>query len=192
MKASFVVSGSGPEHLHDVGDAEVGFIGRSNVGKSSLLNSIMGTHALVRVSRTPGRTRLMNQFLWQDQVALVDLPGYGYAKAGRKDLSEMQAVLRAYLGSHRASAMVLLVDIRREDVSSLDRGVMQVVLETSTPVLVVCTKADQVPKNRLLHHVRQIESSLDIAPGCSLAVSSQSGLGIVELRKRLLEVRKWT
>jgi GTP-binding protein len=192
VKASFVISGSGPEHLRDVGDAEVGFIGRSNVGKSSLLNAIMGTHALVRVSRTPGRTRLMNQFLWQDQIALVDLPGYGFAKAGRKDLADMQAVLRAYLGSHRASAMVLLVDIRREDVSPLDQEVMRIVLETSTPLLVICTKADQVPKNRLLHYVRKIEQSLDIAPGCSLAVSSQSGLGVVELRRRLLEVRKWT
>jgi len=128
---------------------EYAFIGRSNVGKSSLINMLTGTRGLARISKTPGKTRLINHFIIDSTWYLVDLPGYGFARAGKKDRAGWEAMIRHYL-TNRANLVYifLLIDVRLEPQQS-DLSFMRWMAVKELPFVLVFTKADKLPKDKL-------------------------------------------
>ncbi len=187
--ARFIASATGPTALPCHGVSELAFAGRSNVGKSSLMGAVMGNAHLVRASRTPGRTRALNLFAFGD-LALVDLPGYGYAKMAASMRASIENMLRAYLARRETLAgVVLLVDARREAVTTLDRAFVEWVLQVDRRLLVVLSKIDLVPKTRRRHVAAVIERGLGLPAGSSLLCSVRTGEGIKELTTCLWQLR---
>jgi GTP-binding protein len=177
-------------HQHDGfpqdGRPEVAFVGRSNVGKSSLLNRLLGRKGLARVSQTPGRTRSVNYFLVNDRQYFVDLPGYGYAKAGRADRAEWAALVDSYFRQQQPW-VVLLVD-GKVGATPLDQEARRYLGELKAGVTVVATKIDQVPKTRRAAALAGIRQSLNLEEGHRLiAVSARSGEGMKDLWNEILQ-----
>lgn len=189
MAGRFVASAVSHVSLPITEVPEVAFAGRSNVGKSSLLGAVLGAPKLVRTSRTPGRTQAINLFLFDDALALVDLPGYGYAKLSKAQRTALDQMIRGYLTARAALAgVVLLVDARREEVSELDRAMVRFVLAAERALLVAITKSDLVPKTRRGHVARTIEQTLALPRGTALLCSAKTGEGLRELRASLHEI----
>lgn len=168
---------------------EIALVGRSNVGKSSLLGMILGAPSLVRTSRTPGRTQLLNLFHYGDKLAFMDLPGYGYAKLSHQERDRMARITHGYMVNRAPlRGVLLLLDARRDEVSENDRQMAEFMLGHSRPVLLVCTKADLVPKNRRLGQQRRLEKSFGVAAGWSVMCSSKTHEGEGELWQRIDEL----
>jgi GTP-binding protein len=142
----------------------------------------------VRTSRTPGRTRLLNQFVFEERLAVVDLPGYGFAKMSKSERDKMAEMIRTYVSERTAlRAIVLVVDARRAEVSELDLLAAEKVTERGLPLVIVATKADAVAKNRRLDQLRRIEHSLGVPSGTVLLASSRTGDGRGDLVRVLDE-----
>lgn len=164
---------------------EVAFLGRSNVGKSSLLNALVGRKGLARVSGTPGKTRLMNVFRLPEGY-LVDLPGYGWARASARDRQGFRALLDGYLGRRPTVAgIVWLLDIRHPP-SADDRAVQERLIATGHPCLTVLTKADKFARGRRLEAARARAADLGLPAADLLVTSVQSGEGIRDLGDSIL------
>jgi GTP-binding protein len=189
MAARFVTAATDAHLLPNLGLPEFAFIGRSNVGKSSLLAMVLGQRKLVRISRTPGRTRELNLFELDQRYALVDLPGYGYAHAAKRERAFMQDLIAQYVFARQTvSGVVLVVDARREEGMPADRAMAGAVVETGRPLLVVVTKMDLVPKNRGLGRLRQIETALRVPAAAAVAASAKTGQGRAEILARFAEL----
>jgi len=161
---------------------EVAFVGRSNVGKSSLMNRLLGRRSLARTSSTPGRTRAVNYFLVNRRFYFVDLPGYGYAKAGKEDRKEWAALVEAYL-RHALPGLrlVLLVD-GKVGATPLDVQAYAYLTGLGADVTVVATKIDQVSRGRRAAGLKGIRDTLGLAVSAPLLpVSAHSGEGMKEL-----------
>jgi GTP-binding protein len=128
---------------------EIAFVGRSNAGKSSLLNALTNRKTLARVSHTPGRTREINFFNLVDREMLVDLPGYGYAKASKTLAAEWQALIFAYLRGRASLKRVLVLIDSRRGVMEIDQAVMKLLDEAAVSYVLVLTKTDQLDKGEL-------------------------------------------
>jgi len=164
---------------------EIAFIGRSNVGKSSLLNALVGRPGLARVSGSPGKTTLLN-FYRMPGMYLVDLPGYGFARAGKSDRAGYRKLIDGYLRTREAlSGIVWLLDIRH-DPSKEDRELQELLIESGRPVLAVFTKADKLTRSALSTRERELTQALEIRPEQIAVTSSRSGLGIAELATTVL------
>ncbi|HWG38796.1 MAG TPA: ribosome biogenesis GTP-binding protein YihA/YsxC [Terriglobales bacterium] len=184
-QVEFVKSCSALSDLPGEGPSEVALLGRSNVGKSSLLNSLAGRGKLARTSRTPGRTRLLNLFdVNQGQLLLVDCPGYGYAKAGRSLREQWTGLVEQYLSSRRPQLLLalLLVDGCIEP-QALDLEAAVWLRAHAIPLGIVATKWDRLSGNQRPLALRRFEAAF-AAP--VLGYSSVSHAGRDELRKRLL------
>ncbi len=157
-KSTFVISAAAPSDFPPPTLPEIAVVGRSNVGKSSLINALTGHDGLARTSRTPGRTRLINWFQIEAQPTfhLVDLPGFGYAAVDSKTRESWKPLIETYLASRETLAgVLLLIDIRRgaED-EELD--FVPWLAQRNTPIVVALTKSDKLPKNkRMLEIMRQ-------------------------------------
>jgi GTP-binding protein len=135
---------------------EVAFAGRSNVGKSSLINCLLNRKGLVRTSSTPGRTQLLNFFLINEDLYLVDLPGYGFARAPRAEREKWQPMVHGYLrGRVSLRAVVWLLDVRR-DPSREDLQFLDWLEESEIPTIPVVTKVDKVSRNELKRRMAKI------------------------------------
>ncbi|MBM3162941.1 MAG: YihA family ribosome biogenesis GTP-binding protein [Chlorobi bacterium] len=159
---------------------EIVFVGRSNVGKSSLLNSLTGVKGLAKTSSTPGKTRLINYFRINEDLYFVDLPGYGYAAVGREEKAGWGKLLEAYIRERRSIALVLLlVDARHPGMSS-DREMMAFLEYQERPYGVVMTKDDKLTQKERAAALRAVES---FSPKAKFIVnySSFSGKGKKEL-----------
>ncbi len=188
----FVASAPALVHLPDVGLPEVAFAGRSNVGKSSLIGMLLGQPGLVRSSRTPGRTQHLNLFVFEERLAVIDMPGYGYAKLSKAQRAHMQNLITTYLDGREAlRGVVLVVDARREEASPLDVETATLVRERGIPLLVAVMKVDLIPKNRLRHQVSRIEASLGVGD-VTVSCSAVRGDGRRELLARLEELIAWS
>jgi GTP-binding protein len=166
---------------------EIAFIGRSNVGKSSLLNALVGRPGLARVSGTPGKTTLLN-FYRLPQLYLVDLPGYGFARAGKRERAGYRELMTRYLRSRDALAgIVWLLDIRH-DLSREDREMRELLVESQRPVLATFTKADKLTRSALRAHQRDLAAAVELEPDQIQVTSSRSGLGVAELANSILAV----
>lgn len=165
------------------GRPEVAFVGRSNVGKSSVMNRLLGRRGLARTSSTPGRTRAVNYFLVNRRFYFVDLPGYGYAKAGKDDRREWAALVDAYLRHALPHLrLVLLVD-GKVGATPLDVQAYGYLTGLGADVIVVATKIDQVSRGRRPAALRKIRSTLGLDESAAplLPVSAHSGEGMKEL-----------
>jgi GTP-binding protein len=160
---------------------EVAFAGRSNVGKSSLLNSLVRRKSFARVSRTPGRTREINFFRINNGFVLVDLPGYGYARVSKEKKSEWRPMIESYLRrTSQLRGIVLLLDIRREP-SDDDRAMLDFLAEVEVPTIVALTKTDKLSKAAALAKVAEISRALALEPEQVIPFSAHTGEGRVEL-----------
>ena len=160
---------------------EVAFAGRSNVGKSSLLNSLVRRKSFARVSRTPGRTREINFFRVNNGFVLVDLPGYGYARISKEKKSEWRPMIESYLRrTTQLRGIVLLLDIRREP-SDDDRAMLDFLAEVEVPTIVALTKTDKLSKAAAQESAAAISRSLALEADQVIAFSAQTGEGRVEL-----------
>ena len=161
---------------------EVSFAGRSNVGKSSLLNKLMYRKSLAKVSSTPGKTATIN-FYDVDGYDFVDLPGYGFAKVAKSEKHRWSELIEGYFNQERIFALVVsLIDIRHE-ASALDLNMIEFLRESGLPFMVVLTKADKLSKQQCMKQTAMLRKQLQLDKDIPmLAVSSESGTGINELR----------
>ena len=174
--------GSFPDALVRVDPAlpEIAFIGRSNVGKSSLLNALVGRPGLARVSGSPGKTTLLN-FYRLPEFYLVDLPGYGFARAGKGARAGYRKLVTGYLRTRSSLAgIVWLLDIRHQP-SADDLDMQKLLAESGRPVLAVFTKADKLTRSGLPARASELAEALGLQQDQIQLTSSQSKLGILEL-----------
>ena len=163
---------------------EVSFVGRSNVGKSSLLNRLLGRKQLARVSSVPGKTANIN-FFDVDGVKFVDLPGYGYAKVSHAEKQRWANLIGGYFEQERSFNLVIsLVDIRHE-AQKLDLQMVDFLAEAELPFVVALTKADKITRNKQSQAAAALRSSFGLAQEQIIITSSETGLGIDELRRRI-------
>jgi GTP-binding protein len=164
---------------------EVAFAGRSNVGKSSLVNALTGRKALARASGEPGRTRELNFFLLGDKMRFVDMPGYGYAKAPKTEIERWTKLVRDYLRGRPGLARVFLLVDARHGVKANDAAVMDMLDESAVVYQVVLTKADKLSNTALAEMVADTVKLLLKRPAAHplvLPVSAHDGAGVAELR----------
>ncbi|HUQ20766.1 MAG TPA: ribosome biogenesis GTP-binding protein YihA/YsxC [Gemmatimonadaceae bacterium] len=156
---------------------EIAFAGRSNVGKSSLLNRLVGRKKLARVSRTPGRTREINFFKVNDLFILADLPGYGYARISKERKAEWRPLLEGYLAkTPQLAGVVHLLDIRREP-SEDDMAMLDFLAELEMPTIVVLTKRDKISKSAAADRVSRVARQLQLDPDQMIPFSAVTGEG---------------
>jgi GTP-binding protein len=167
---------------------EVAFAGRSNVGKSSLLNTLVRRKSFARVSRTPGRTREINFFRINNGFVLVDLPGYGYARISKEKKAEWRPMIESYLRrTTQLRGIVLLLDIRREP-SEDDRAMLDFLAQTEVPTLVALTKLDKLSKAAGRARVTEIARALALEAEQVIPFSAQTGEGRVELLEAIMDL----
>jgi GTP-binding protein len=167
---------------------EVAFAGRSNVGKSSLLNTLVRRKSFARVSRTPGRTREINFFRVNNAFVLVDLPGYGYARISKEKKKGWRPMIESYLRrTTQLRGIVLLLDIRREP-SEDDRAMLDFLAEVEVPTIVVLTKADKLSKAGARERAAEISRALALGDDQVIQFSAQTGEGRVELLEALMQI----
>jgi GTP-binding protein len=170
---------------------ELAFAGRSNVGKSSLLNALTGRRALARVSRTPGRTREINFFELSARLMLVDLPGYGYAKAEKRQVANWNRLIEHYLKGRTALRRVLLLIDARHGLKPADRPVLRLLDGAAQSYAVVMTKCDAVQRDALAGIVAATAAELQRHSAAYPALyltSARDGSGIAALRGALAEL----
>jgi GTP-binding protein len=167
---------------------EVAFAGRSNVGKSSLLNTLVRRKSFARVSRTPGRTREINFFRINNEFVLVDLPGYGYARISKEKKAEWRPMIESYLRrTTQLRGIVLLLDIRREP-SDDDRAMLDFLAETEVPTIVALTKLDKLAKAAGRERATEIARSLELEQEQVISFSAQTGEGRIELLEAIVDL----
>jgi GTP-binding protein len=160
---------------------EIAFSGKSNVGKSSLLNRLVRRKAFARVSRTPGRTREINFFRVNSSFILADLPGYGYAKISKEKKADWKPLIEGYLrGTPQLAGVVQLLDIRREP-SEDDVAMLDYLAELELPTVVVLTKADKLSRNAADVRADEIMKSLSLERDQTILFSAVTGQGRDEL-----------
>ena len=170
------------------GMPEIAFAGRSNVGKSSMINCLAGRPGLARTSRTPGRTRLINVFRLNDEICLIDLPGYGYAQVSREERDSWGAMMEQYFsGTDTLKQVFHLVDIRHEP-SREDRQMNEYLRAKGIPFTVVATKADKISRGARLQHIAPICRALCVQPWQVIAFSSEDKTGREAVLARMEEV----
>jgi GTP-binding protein len=186
--ARFLLGVAELEQLPAVRGVEIAVAGRSNVGKSSLINALTGVTGLARASNTPGRTRELNFFDVAGRLTMVDMPGYGFAKASKKDVKRWQAVLRAYLRGRPGLTRAFVLIDARHGVMDHDLEMFGMLDDAAVAYQVVLTKADKIKASELaalLDETRKAISKRAAAIPEIHATSAEKGTGIPELRAEI-------
>jgi len=185
--ARFVISAAKPAEFPPPSLPEVAVVGRSNVGKSSLINALVGQPGLARTSRTPGRTRLANWFAIDERFLLVDLPGYGYAAVSQATRDSWRPLIEGYLAERTSLAgVLLLIDIRR-GVQDEELDFVPWLAQRATPVVVALTKADKLPKNKRMLEITRARQALGLTRD-PLAVSALSSDGVAPVWRAVTQL----
>lgn len=184
--AEFVKSARASGDFVRDGRPEIAFVGRSNVGKSSLMNRLLGRKGLARVSSTPGRTRLVNYFLVNRRFWFVDLPGYGYAKAGKEERREWAALADSYFrqggDADRTRPLVVMLVDGKVGATPLDAQAYEYLASLGVKLAVVATKVDRLPRGKRAAMERGVREALGLEGDTRMIpVSAHSGEGIQEL-----------
>ena len=167
---------------------EIAFAGRSNVGKSSLLNKLVRRRAFARVSRTPGRTREINFFQVNDQAVFVDLPGYGYARVAHEKRETWRPLIEGYLReSERLQGVVQLLDVRREP-SEEDRLMLDFLSDLGVPTVIVVTKIDKLNVRMAKQQMSELARMLQLEDEQMIAFSAMTGAGRDELAEAIVSL----
>lgn len=161
---------------------EVAFSGKSNVGKSSLINALMNRKSYARISAKPGKTQTINYYNINDEIFLVDLPGYGYTKIAESVKIKWGEMIERYLGqSEQLKAVFLLVDIRHKP-SENDRNMYDWILDNGFEPIVIATKKDKIKRSQLQKHIKIIKDTLNVVEGTKvIPFSSQTKDGREEI-----------
>jgi GTP-binding protein len=189
VKARFVISASKPSEFPREDLPEIAVVGRSNVGKSSLINALTGQDGLARTSRTPGRTRLVNWFEIDGKFHMVDLPGYGYAEVSRDMRESWRPLIESYLSDRKTLAgVLLLIDVRR-GAQDEELDFVPWLEAKEIPIVVALTKSDKLPKNKRMLEVMKAKKQLGLKRD-PFAVSAQDTDGIDELWRGVAKLVK--
>ena len=167
---------------------EVAFAGRSNVGKSSLINALTGRNTLARASNTPGRTQQINFFDLDGRLMLVDLPGYGYAQAPKGDVEKWTQLVNDYLRGRPVLRRACVLIDSRHGLKETDREVMTMLDKAAVPYQIVFTKIDKIKASELESVISMTDAEIKKRPAAypiMIATSSEKGIGIPELRASL-------
>jgi GTP-binding protein len=178
ISAEFIKSAVWPPQYPPATLPEIAFAGRSNVGKSSLINTLVGRKTLAKTSNTPGRTQLINFFTINEKVAFVDLPGYGFAKVSQSIKKDWGDMIEAYLRERQSLALVVFIlDIRR-DPSEDDLSLRDWLAHYRIPYVYILTKADKLSNNQAVVQKRSIERALAVSaenPPILFSAKTQKG-----------------
>jgi GTP-binding protein len=176
--AEFIKSAARPDQYPPEGPPEIAFAGRSNVGKSSLINALVNRRRLVKTSATPGRTQLLNFFSVNGELVFVDLPGYGYARVPARIQKNWGPMVERFLRSRGTlQGVVLILDIRRRPGSEED-DFIDWLLETAISVVLVLTKADKLSKSRQIQQMGAIAGDLGLSRDRLICFSAKSRQGV--------------
>jgi len=183
MDISFLISAFRPNQYPPADRPEVAFAGRSNVGKSSLVNRLAGRKSLAKISSKPGKTRSLNYYrVNPDGFYLVDLPGYGFAVGPVKEKATWQAMVEGYLTGRPSLKMIYVLVDAEIGPTKLDIQVVEWMSEMQLPYRIVATKGDQVKPSRALTRRKELSGALGLHPNDIAWVSADKGTGIAELR----------
>ena len=167
---------------------EIAFSGRSNVGKSSLLNTLVRRKKLARVSNTPGRTREINFFQVNEDFVLVDLPGYGYARISKERRAEWRPLIEGYVRvSEQLRGIVQLLDVRREPTED-DLRLFEYLAELEIPTVAAVTKIDKLPRRQVATRLSEIGKSIGLEESQMIPFSAVTGEGRTELAEAILSL----
>lgn len=183
-KAVFTTSMAQYQNYEGIGLPEIAVAGKSNVGKSSMINKLCMRNKLARTSATPGKTRLLNVYTLNDQIQLIDLPGYGFAKVAKTEKMRWVAMMEGYFAQSSTLCHVLhLVDIRHDPTED-DKDMNAFLRANDIPFTVVATKADKISRGARMKHIAAICRGLQVQPWEVIPFSSEDGTG----RDKLLEL----
>ena len=187
--AKCIISAVGPNQYPNTGHPEIAMVGRSNVGKSSLINLLCAQRALARTSGQPGKTRTINYFAINERMYLVDLPGYGHAEASKGKRSAWGEFVTDYLRDRDSLALIVhLIDLRHEPMTN-DKNASEWLLGLNIPYVVVATKADKVSRGKRAAHVAMIRKGLMLPAHIpSLVYSKETGEGREEVWRHVRSI----
>ncbi len=191
INVSFFKSSSDVTQCPEPNKPEYAFIGRSNVGKSSLINMLCGRNKLAKISSKPGKTQLINHFIIDDNWYLVDLPGYGWAKASKQDKNKWSLMNAEYMEQRKNLACVFLLIDSRIDAQAIDIDFMNWAGEQGIPLVIVFTKTDKLSKNKIASNIARIKKAFlqhwEELPLC-FQTSSETGAGREQLLSYIEEL----
>ena len=187
-RAEWLATAADPAGFPAPAEPEVALLGRSNVGKSSLLNRLVGRKSLARTSSTPGKTRLLHWFAvtrGDTELRLVDLPGYGFARVAKAERAGWQRLVEAYLDGRRALRVALLLQDLRRDWSEDESLLLDWLALRRVPALVALTKCDREKPSQRAARERQLRAAIGLPPARVIATSAKTGAGIDALWKAI-------
>lgn len=162
-------------------------VGRSNVGKSSFINMLARNKKLAKTSQTPGRTRLINVFNVDKTFRLVDLPGYGYAKATTVEINKWAEMINEYITSERVNSAILLLDIRHKPTEK-DKQMLEFLYSFNFKTIIVATKLDKIKKSEIAGSILKIAQTLKIAQNNIIKTSAETGQGRQEVIDKIYQI----
>jgi len=185
-KAEFITSAVEPHQYPNLGLPEIALAGRSNVGKSSIINAMVNRNGLAKVGNTPGKTRLINFFNVNDTLLLVDLPGYGYTKVSKEERKSWGSLAETYLNTREhLKIILLLLDIRHEPTED-DALMLEYIRESGRKLIVVANKSDKISRSEQKRHIDRIRNVLNLSSDIDIIpISSLKKTGIEALWERI-------